>query len=101
VAKPKKKRRHARRKERVTLASLLTEAFGEKVSGRRGIRPLSHYVADNLWERALLGRKNAYRDWQKFREFAQTFDDAPPTVIQIIGGRRHSSERGDGRKRGD
>jgi hypothetical protein len=82
----RKKSQRLQREEKRTLTSLLTEAFGEKVPGSRGIRPLSHYVADYLWQHVLNGKKNAYRNWQRFREFASTFDDAPAEVIRIIGG---------------
>jgi hypothetical protein len=82
----KKKKRTARSEEGKSLSIILTEAFDEKIPGKLGVRPLSHCVADHLWEQALLGRKNAYRNWQKFRAFATTFDDAPPITIQIIGG---------------
>lgn len=82
----KKKKRSARFEEGKSLSLILTEAFGERIPGKLGVRPLSHCVADHLWEQALLGKKNAYRNWQKFRAFAATFDDAPPTIIHILGG---------------
>jgi hypothetical protein len=72
--------------QKKALASVLTEAFREKVAGPRGTRPLYEYVADHLWQLVLQGKPHTYRNWLRFREFARTFDDSPPRVIHFLGG---------------